>query len=412
MKNIEDIKNIAKKCLNCKKPKCVENCPIHNPIPEILTLINKDMFQEASQLLFANSNGSIICSKLCDYEKQCYGNCVLYQKNEGIRFFEVEEYLTSNYQKSFNSNIVKNKASVAIIGAGISGISCAIDLTIQGYDVTIYEKENQIGGVITYSLPNFRFNDTIIDKYQDILFKLGVNIEYNKEWGVNLKIEDLSGFKYIIMALGTYKPKKVLREHPMIKDALSILKAYKKEESIINNKNVLVIGGGNVAMDVARVLKKFNNDVTIVYRRNFKNAPASQKEIINAINEGVKFEECYAPIDIDVDKNYLLTGLIVEKMNLVAELNVKRLTFQKTGKFSKIKADYIVEAVGLDPDYEYTKKVFPELFNEKGWIDEKMLIIKNKQVILATGDYFFGASSFVNALSIAKETVKKVNEYE
>lgn len=409
MKKISEVKKIAKNCLKCKQPSCVKHCPINNPIPEILSLIEKDDIDSARNLLFNNSNGSIICSKLCDFNKQCYGNCVLSRKGKGIKFYEVEDFLSKSYEIKMPKKVVK-KSKVAIIGAGISGISLAIDLKTRGYDVTIFEKKDKLGGVLTDSIPNFRFDESHLDKYYEILNSLKINVLYNKEWGVNLKIENLTEYKFIVFAMGTYKSKKTLPVHSNVLDSLSVLQAYKNNIEVLENKNVIVIGGGDVAIDVARTLKRTNNNVSIVYRRDIKNAPASFSEIELAISEGVNFKECLAPVDLILD-NDVLVGLRVEKMNLVKDPNSTRLTFEKTNEFMNLDCEYIVEAVGLNADYQYTKEVLPELFNEKVCRDENMKLEKNNQVFMATGDYLLGASSFVKALKQAKNTLNIIESY-
>lgn len=409
MINLEECKKISRICLNCKNPLCVAACPLHNPIPKILTLIREDKLDDASQLLSDNTNGSIICSKLCDIDKQCYGNCILNKRGQGVEFFKVEEYLAYNFRKKYKPSQIPKKAKVAVIGAGISGISCAIDLSLAGYDVTIYEKENKIGGVITDSLPDFRFDSNIINYYEKALSELGIIVKYNYIWGDNLKFRDLEEYQYIILALGTQISKKTLPMHENVLDALTILKKYRKKISLFENKNVLVVGGGNIAMDVARVLNKLCNKVSIVYRRDVNNAPASKREINMVIEEGIEFKSCLAPSELII-KNGKLIGLKTEKMNLIKDETSTRLNFKQTGEFIDLDCDYIVEAIGLNADYNYTKDVFPELFNQNGWIDENQVIIKNNQVILATGDYLTGATSFANALNIAKMTIRKVLE--
>lgn len=413
MKNIDDIKKIAKKCLNCKNPSCVKGCPIENPIPEVLKLVLNDEIDEACKVLFANTNGSAICSRLCDINKQCFKNCILTKKNGGVNFSEVEKYLSEYYDLKYleKSNDIK-KEKVAIIGGGISGISTSIDLSKLGYRVTIFEKTSYLGGVIKDSLPEFRFNSSLMSKYEDILKALDIKVEYNKDFGNNLVIDDLKDYKFVILAMGTYLSKSTLSKHTNVLDALTSLELYKQNRLTITNKKVLVIGGGNIALDVARVLKRLNNDVNIVYRRDIDNSPASKEEIMATLKDGVIFRQCLAPIEIILNDNKELTGLRVEKMNLVKDVNSTRLTFEKTGEYLNIDCDYIVEAIGLNADYIYTKLVYPELFNEKGWIDENKYIIKDNQVIMATGDYLTGASSFVNALRSAKNTVKVVKDYE
>lgn len=408
MINIEEVKKIAQNCLNCKNPMCVQHCPIANPIPQILLLIKQEKIEEASNLLFKNTNAGPICSRLCDFERQCFGNCVLKSRNQAIKFYEVEKFLSQSFYAYPNLNI-SNEIRIAIIGAGISGLSCAIDLANSGYNVTIFEKTDQIGGVLAQTIPSFRFDSKLLEVYNLLLEKLDIKVVYNSELGKNLFLEDLYNFKYIIMALGTSLSKKLFLNSEYILNGLEILSQVKKQNFNLIKKKILVIGGGNVAMDVARTLKRCDNIVHIVYRRDISNAPASKKEIDEALDEGIVFEECLAPSKCIFENNRLI-GLEVEEMELIADETSNRKTFKKTGRYQKIDCDYIVEAVGLDADYSYLKKVLPNFFDENGWIIKDGYFKIGNQIIFATGDYFMGASNFANAASLAKKTIKMLEK--
>lgn len=408
MTKYEQIMAEAKKCLKCKKPLCIKGCPLENPIPYILKLVEDGKIKEASEMLFENTNASIICSRLCDFARQCVGHCVLNKNNNPVLFYQVEEYL-SKYFVDYIKGCKKEKQNIAIIGSGISGISCAIDLRKKGYDVTIYEQANQLGGVLSDTMPLFRFDKKLIQDYEKILKVLEVKLVYNKKLGANLKFTDLSRYNAIILAMGTMNPKSTLKKSLYLLNPLEILRAHNNNNSLVKNKKILVIGGGNVALDVARTIKKWQNETTIVYRRDMNNAPSSKKEIEDARNEGINFIECAAPVEM-IFENNVLVGLKVEKMILVNRQDSNRKMFKKTGEFFNIETDYIVEAIGLDADYEYVKKEFPNLFNESGLIIEDAYIKNNNQIIIATGDYFSGASNFVNATSLAKKTIQKLEE--
>ncbi len=408
MKKLEGVKKIAQKCLKCENPLCSKACPLNNPIPLILELIQNDKIEEAKTLLFNNSNATFICSKLCDFKKNCYGNCVLNKKGTPVPFYEVEEYLSSFYSDKY---LIKDHKldglKIIIFGAGLSGISFAIDASRFGADVTLVEKENRIGGVLYTMLPRFRFDDSVISVYEEILNNLGVKVELNKEFGKDYLIEDTKEYDLCIFANGLDKFKNTLGDSKYLLKSDQILKLAKENKYLIKDKKVLVIGGGNVAMDVARTLNNSNNNVHIVYRRNIENAAASQKEIADAINEGVIFKECVAPVSMNFDCD-VLKSLTVEKMNLVDDGSA-RLNFVKTGIYEEIFCDYIVEAIGQNGDYEYLKKNLPNLFDESGWIKEEG-IKENNTFYFATGDYLTGASSFSNATSVSNKIIRKVIE--
>lgn len=409
---LDNIKNIAQRCLKCKKPLCKEYCPLHNNIPVILNYINNDQIVEAKKELLKTTNMSFICSKLCDHEKSCYGHCALRNTSDGsIAFYEVENYLSSlisesDYEKN---NQTKTKSKIAIIGAGVSGINVAIELAKLGLDITIFDKNNQIGGVITDSLPNFRFNDNVVNVLVAILKKLNVEMVFNKEFGNNLNFDDLNDFDYIVFATGTMLSKKIFEDNPFVYDGIKLLEDGKNNIQNINNINILVIGAGNVAMDVSRLLIRSDNKVNIVYRRNIANSPASKKEIEIAIKDGVNFIELRSPKQLVFDKSNKLIGLEVEITELIKDVNSTRLSFKSTGKYETIPCDIVVEALGTNANYDYLKLFIPDLLDENGWPNSKIYQYKNQKVLL-TGDYLTGATSFASAVATSNKTIELIKE--
>lgn len=409
---LDNIKNIAQRCLKCKKPLCKEYCPLHNNIPVILNYINNNQMADAKKELLKTTNMSFICSKLCDHEKSCYGHCALRNTSEGsIAFFEVENYLSTLISESDYEKISQNKikSKIAVIGAGVSGINVAIELAKLGLDVTLFDKNNQIGGVITDSLPNFRFNDNVVNTLVAILKKLNVKTIFNKEFGNNLNFNDLNNFDYIVFATGTMLSKKIFEDNPFVYDGIKLLEDGKNNIQNINNTNILVIGAGNVAMDVSRLLVRSDNKVNIVYRRNIANSPASKKEIEMTINDGVNFIELRSPKQLVFDKANKLIGLEVEITELIKDDNSTRLSFKSTGECETIPCDIVVEALGTNANYDYLKSFIPNLLDEKGWPNSKIYQYKNQKVLL-TGDYLTGASSFASAVATSNKTIELIKE--
>ena len=409
---LDNIKNIAQRCLKCKKPLCKEYCPLHNNIPVILNYINNNQMADAKKELLKTTNMSFICSKLCDHEKSCYGHCALRNTSEGsIAFFEVENYLSTLISESDYEKISQNKikSKIAVIGAGVSGINVAIELAKLGLDITLFDKNNQIGGVITDSLPNFRFNDNVVNTLVAILKKLNVKTIFNKEFGNNLNFNDLNNFDYIVFATGTMLSKKIFEDNPFVYDGIKLLEDGKNNILKINNANILVIGAGNVAMDVSRLLVRSDNKVNIVYRRNIANSPASKKEIEMTINDGVNFIELRSPKQLVFDKANKLIGLEVEITELIKDDNSTRLSFKSTGECETMPCDIVVEALGTNANYDYLKSFIPDLLDEKSWPNSKIYQYKNQKVLL-TGDYLTGASSFASAVATSNKTIELIKE--
>lgn len=408
---MNNIKKIVDKCLNCNNPHCLKKCPLENNIPKIIKLIDKGLISEAKSLLLSTTDSSPVCSYLCNYDASCYGGCVLNKsKDGGVAFFEIEKFLSKMIDENdYNIIEIDSPRKVAIVGGGISGITAAIQFAKAGHTVKIFEKNEKIGGVITESLPNFRFNDQIIDKYINILLKLKVEIAYKQEFGKNLAYDELNAYDIVIFALGTSKPKQLFKERNGIYDGLTLLKKAKENQLLFNNKNVVVIGGGNLAIDIARTLVRNNNNVSIVYRRDILNSPASKKEIQDAIDENVKFVELRAPIK-PIYNNEGLIGLEVEETKIIDSVINGRKEFVLNGKKEIINGEIIVEAIGLNAEYYDLKEHYKELFDDDGWVKRPGIYANGKKIVAITGDYLIGASSFAKASATSRKTSQLILE--
>lgn len=390
------IKQIAQNCLGCKHALCQKQCPFHLPINEILNFVKNNEFEKAADLIFSFNLFPFVTGSLCDVNRKCKGACVLNKNKTPISFNEVETFLGVNYYKKVLYKNDKIKPyRVAIIGGGIGGLSAALTLIHEGIIPDIYEKNDYLGGVITSSLPAFRWKyQEIFDEYLTFI-KENANIHYNSIFGGNLFYNDLESFDAIALAYGASIPRQVLDEN-VVYQAIDLLENKEKREKI-NNQKVIVLGCGNVAIDIARTMRRLDNDVEIVYRRNIASSPASILEIKEATDEGVTFKECLSPVTIkSINGNVI--NLLCEKMNLVSD-GSSRLNFVKTGLYECLSANIIIEALGNNVDYKYLKQKFSTIFNEKGYIDVDEFYQTKQKNLYLIGDAYTGPNDFASAIN-------------
>ena len=198
----------ANRCLNCKKPMCQQGCPVHTPIPHIISLFKENQVMEAGKELFENNPMSVICSIVCNHEQQCAGSCVLGKKGNPVHFSSIEDYISDMYLDRMEiTKVEKNGKRVAVIGAGPAGITVAIILARQGYSVTIFEWKDKIGGIMQYGIPEFRLPKSILERYEEKMEKMGIQIRPNTTIGAVLKIDDLfrDGYDSIFVGTGVWK---------------------------------------------------------------------------------------------------------------------------------------------------------------------------------------------------------------
>ncbi len=355
MKKMKEIKEKADYCLNCKiKPCSQKGCPLGNNIPEFIKLVKEEKYQEAYNILNETTVLQAICGRICPHKKQCQGSCVRGIKSEPVSIGDIEAFIgdkaIENNYKLFD-NIENNKKRVAIIGGGPSGLTCAAFLAKQGAQVTIYERYNYLGGLLVYGIPEFRLPKDIVKNTIQKILDLGIQVEYNKELGKNLKLEELENeYDAIFLSFGANKSVKMGVEGEDLNGVYggNELLEYNAHPNYIG-KTIAVIGGGNVAMDCARTIKRLGaKEVKIIYRRAEEQMPAEEKEIKEAKEEGIEFllQNNIVKIigDKKVEKVELIQTELIQKEgeNRLSPVNVQ-------GSNYIIDVDYIVMALGSKP---------------------------------------------------------------
>ena len=291
--NKDELLAEANRCLKCKVPRCKKACPISADIPTIMKLFLEGNEQEAGKVLFENNPLSAICSVVCPHENNCFGNCVLGLKQTGISFFKIEQYISGNYVRECQvTPPEKNGMKVAVIGAGPAGISMSIFMAQKGFQVTLMEAQDQIGGVLRYGIPDFRLPRERVDAYREILRRLGVAVKPNCHIGSNLLLEDMfiDGYDAIFLAVGTAKPNRLGLIGETLGHVHFAIDFLKSPKAYDLGKTVAVIGAGNVAMDVARTAKRQAGveKVILLNNRREEDVTATKIEYAETLAEGVE----------------------------------------------------------------------------------------------------------------------------
>ncbi len=270
--NIEEIKIEAKECLKCQNPNCVKGCPLKIDIPKFINQVCSNELETAYQTIINDNYMGYVCGIVCPHEKQCQGNCIKGIKGTPVQIGKIEAGICEYGLEKFESTLKikeNKKEKIAIIGGGPSGISCALELRKKGYQVTIFEKNTYLGGILIYGIPEYRLPKNIISKIIEKILSFGISIETNKELGKDFTINDLlkEGYNAVYLAIGNEKSK-MLNISGVHLNGVFGANEFLKDNIKCTNKKVIVIGGGNVAMDVARVSKRnLAKEVTVVYRK-------------------------------------------------------------------------------------------------------------------------------------------------
>ena len=294
-------KNITEKveyCLNCKvKPCSNKGCPLENDIPNFIKAVKENDIKKAYEILSETTVLPGVCGRICPHMKQCQGSCVRGIKGNPVEIGKIEKYVYDTAKENGIKlkdiyNIKPNDKKVAVIGGGPAGLTCSAFLAKNGVNVTIYEQYNYLGGILMHGIPEFRLPKEIVKKTINDILDLGINVEYNKKLGVNLKLEELkTEYDYIFLAIGANKSAKMGVQGENLEGVYGGNELLEHDIKIdFRNKNVAVIGGGNVAMDCARTIKRQNpKSVKVIYRRAEEQMPAEKKEIEDAKKEGIEF---------------------------------------------------------------------------------------------------------------------------
>ena len=394
--------NEARRCLNCKRPMCREGCPIHTPIPDMIQLFLHSRIDEAGKMLFENNPLSVVCSLVCDHEKQCEGHCVLGRKGEPVHISSIENYISDSYLDRLELERQARKGKrVAIVGSGPAGITIAVLLAQKGYDVTIFEGRDKIGGVLRYGIPEFRLPKSILDRYKTQLVKLGIRVRPNTVIGGTLTLDDLQrdGYKAIFIGTGVWRARKASIPGESMGHVAFAIDYLQNPDVYDLGSDLVVIGAGNSAMDVARTaLRKGVRHVTVFCRR--MQAAARAREVDYAIADGVEFLYGARPTEIAED------GV---KYQIARFDEAGGVTGLGEEKFFPCTSVVVAVSQGpLDRIVSTTKGLET---SGRGLLTTDAEGQTTRPGVFAGGDVVSGARTVVEAVSYSKEVAQAMDEY-
>ncbi len=422
----------ASRCIQCKKPLCVEGCPVNINIPGFIKEIADKNFLKAFEVLKKDNMLPAVCGRVCPQESQCEERCILGKKFEPVAIGKLERFV-ADYERSIEhatgTEAKENKdKKVAIIGSGPAGLCVAGDLASEGYQVTIFEALHQPGGVLVYGIPEFRLPKEIVDYEIDSLKARGVEIVVNRVIGMSETVDDLLGHEFdaVFVGSGAGLPSFLNIPGENLKGVYSaneyltranLMKAYKFPEydtPIIKGKNIAIFGGGNVAMDSARVAARLGaENVHLVYRRSREEMPARLEEVHHAEEEGINFQLLTNPVRFTDDERGSLAGVECLRMELgEPDDSGRRRPVPVEGSEFVIDIDVAIIAIGNSPN-PIIQKSTPDLDTTK-WgtivVDEETMK-SSKPGVFAGGDIVSGAATVIEAMGAGRKAAKSINEY-
>jgi glutamate synthase (NADPH/NADH) small chain len=399
----------AQRCLNCKNPACSRGCPVMTPIRDVIKILLEGEILKAGEVLFENNPLSVICSLVCPHERQCEGHCVRGVKGTPVQISNIENYISSYYLNFIKNDSKKDSnKKVAIVGSGPAGITIAIILASKGYDITIFEAHDKIGGVLRYGIPEFRLPKSILDNLKSILINMGIKIRPNTLIGSAIKIENLirDGYKAIFIGTGVWKPKTLGIKGESLGHVHYAIDYLKNPDIYDLGDRVCIIGAGNAAMDVARTaLRNGSKEVYIMYRGNIGNITADKSEVKYAQLEGIKFEFCKSPVEIvDDGIKYIETDIVKDESG-----NEKVIINNSSEEL--FKADSVIISISQGAKDDIISNTQGISVDKNGLIAVDDYGRTTLEGIFASGDIVTGAKTVVEAVRLSKQVAQAIDEY-
>ena len=394
----------ANRCLGCKVPQCQKGCPINTPIPEVIRLLKANRLDDAGKMLFENNPLTTVCSLVCNHENQCEGHCVLGRKGAPVHFSTIENYISTTYaNKMTKGPAPSNGMKVAIIGSGPAGLTIAIILARYGYDVTIFEGKDKIGGVLRYGIPEFRLPKSVLDdiKYRHIDLK-GIKFRPNTHIGGAIGVDDLfrDGYKSIFVGTGVWKPNALHIKGETLGNVHFGINYLNNPDSYNLGERVIVIGAGNAAMDVARTAIRKGVRYLTCFSLS-KKVAASQHEFSYAQLEGVQFEYNKAPVEIK-DQGVIFKDIVDNEEGGFTDVPDSQKLYE---------ADSVIISISQGPQNRIVTTTDGLAANKRGLLVADETGHTTRPGIFASGDVVNGARTVVEAVAHSKVVAESMHQY-
>ena len=420
----------AQRCLNCKHKPCVSGCPVNVRIPEFIAEVAKGDFMAAYKVITSTNALPAVCGRVCPQESQCESKCVRGMKGEAVAIGRLERFVADWYMKNCDELPEKpasNGKKVAVIGSGPSALACAGDLAKQGYEVTMFEAFHKAGGVLVYGIPEFRLpKEKIVAREVEAVKKLGVEIETDVIVGRTVTIDELmneEGYEAVFIGSGAGLPRFMGIPGENLNGVVSanefltrtnLMKAYDThyDTPIYVGQRVVVVGGGNVAMDAVRTAKRLGAEATIVYRRSEKELPARVEEVHHAKEEGIRFRMLTNPTAVLGDEKGWVTGLRCVEMELgEPDESGRRSPVVKEGSEFEIECDVVIMALGTSPNPLLAATTAGLETTRRGCITADERGATTRPGVFAGGDAVTGAATVILAMGAGRTAAKAIDEY-
>ncbi len=428
---MEEAKEEATRCLNCKNAKCIKGCPVSINIPAFIQQIIAGDMEKASEIIAESSALPAVCGRVCPQETQCEGVCIRGIKGEAVSIGKLERFVADYARENGIAPKVtaeKQNKAVAVIGAGPAGLTCAGDLAKLGYDVTIFEALHEPGGVLMYGIPEFRLpkEEVVIPEIENVK-KLGVRIETDVIVGKSVTIDELlddEGFSAVFIGSGAGLPQFMGIPGEQANGVFSanefltrsnLMKAYRDDYDTPITKGgiVCVVGGGNVAMDAARTALRLGSEVHVIYRRSEQELPARAEEVHHAKEEGIIFDVLTNPTEIIADADGWVKGIRVVKMELgEADESGRRRPVPVAGSEYVIDCNTVIMSLGTSPNPLISNTTKGLDINKRRCIvAEEATGQTSREGVFAGGDAVTGAATVILAMEAGKAGAKGIHEY-